>query len=95
MVGKTPGPIGKPIIYQPIKISNQVTEIIKQYGKIILIAPNIPIGLSLSWLYIFINAIKITKNVDRGVIPLVIESAALKTNCKNWGAILNCIKGGT
>ena len=46
MVGKTPGPIGNPIIYQPIKISNQVTEIIKQYGKIIRIAPNIPIGLS-------------------------------------------------
>ena len=36
-----------------------------------------------------------TKKADRGVIPLVIESAALKTNCKNWGDIFDCIKGGT
>ena len=57
MVGYTPGPIGSPIIYQPIKISNQVTEIIKQYGIIIFIAPNTPIGFSLSVLYIFKNAI--------------------------------------
>ena len=33
IVGNTPGPIGRPIIYQPIKISNHVTLIITKYGR--------------------------------------------------------------
>ena len=47
-VGYTFGPIGNPIIYHPIKSSNQVIEIIIQYGIIILIDSKIPIGFDLS-----------------------------------------------
>ena len=36
-----------------------------------------------------------TEKVDKGVIPLVIESLARRTNCKNCGEKLDCINGGT
>ena len=94
-VGYIPGPIGKPIIYQPTVIAIHTTAMIKKYGVIICSPFLIVIGLSLCKLYKFKYPIYIMNEAINGVYPFVIESPTLITICANSGDKFDCIKIGT